>query len=133
MPAYSRINLSKWHLLLVDDDQANLGVQTDILRHYRANVYAVSSGAEALALMPELPPLTAILLDLIMPEMNGWELLHYIRAISQYVNVPVIAITAQAMVGDKERVMAAGFNGYVSKPIQMATLPFEIAHYLRPR
>ena len=58
-----RINLSSWHLLLVDDNEPSLTVQTEILRHYQANVYAVNSAAKALSLLSELPLLTAILLD----------------------------------------------------------------------
>jgi CheY-like chemotaxis protein len=78
-----------------------------------------------LAVLNTITP-TFILLDLSMPEMDGWEMLRQVRQNNLMNGVPIIALTAHAMTGDRERVLNAGFNGYISKPFRIASLLEEI-------
>src|SRR5436190_18492089 len=109
-------DLSGWNVLIVDDEQDNIGVIELVLNYHNADVRTAESGAECLELMEkELP--TLLLADIQMPQMSGLELLAIIRAREAWKHIPVIAVTAHAMMGDLERFTAAGFNGYIPKPI----------------
>ena len=82
-------------------------------------------GEEGLLLLQTYQP-TLILLDLSMPKMDGWEMLRHIRNRPETARTPVIALTAHAMEGDRERVLGAGFNGYIPKPFDVMLLPTQI-------
>ena len=125
-----RVNLSQWHILVVDDDEQNATVQADILRSFKANTYIALSGSSALSMVAALPQLTAIILDLKMPGISGWDLLRHLRAMPQVLKVPIVAVTAYAMAGDRERILAAGFDGYVAKPVQVGTFWLELAGFI---
>jgi CheY-like chemotaxis protein len=114
-----RLNLSKWHVLIVDDDEPNAMLAADFLRIFKANIYTALSGASALGMVRMLPKLTAILLDLKMPNMSGWELRDRLCGLPELASTPIIAMTAYAMEADRLRVFAAGFDGYIAKPILM--------------
>ena len=73
---------------------------------------------------------TLILMDLSMPEMNGWEMFAKLRENPKFATTPVIALTAHAMEGDKESVMKAGFTGYIAKPFSVLTIISEIKNIL---
>lgn len=127
-------DLSTWDVVVVDDEPDNLEVVEEILMVFDAKVRKASGGQEALKLVETVRP-TLVLTDLSMPGMDGYQLLYKIRHLEGMENVPVIALTAHAMVGDKERIMATGFTGYMSKPLRMATVLsdiFQIAPALRP-
>ncbi|MBX3080840.1 MAG: response regulator [Anaerolineae bacterium] len=121
-----------WKVLVVEDDDSNRMVVSHILRFYDAEVFEAASGEEAVVLLDKLTDLTFCLFDIQMPHMSGWQLLKEVRgrplpAISQ---VPVIAVTALAMQGDRERILAAGFNGYIMKPVDAGTFIEQIADIL---
>ncbi|NLX08148.1 MAG: response regulator [Chloroflexi bacterium] len=112
---------SEWHVLIVDDEPDNLGVLKLVLEFNNARASTTTSGTECLRLLQEELP-TFLLVDIQMPEMTGYELLSKIREHDEWRRVPIIAVTAHAMEGDAEQIMRAGFDGYISKPIDVLTL-----------
>jgi CheY-like chemotaxis protein len=114
-----------WCVLMVDDDEDNLGVLEQLMDHLRARYYSAHDGLEALDKLAEFTP-TIALIDLSMPNLDGWELLKRMRALPTTEHLPVIAVTAHAMGGDKDRALEAGFTGYLSKPFLFSDLLEEI-------
>ncbi len=121
--------LTNWRVLVVDDEEDSIEVVAMVLHASGATVFGATDGKVGLSLFEQEHP-TLILTDLSMPEMDGWELLKAIRASEDGQRVPVIALTAHAMVGDKERVMEAGFDGYLGKPLKMFTFLEELTKCL---
>lgn len=115
----------EWTVLIVDDEQDNREVAERVLRFFGAKVHVATNGIEALELLSTLRP-TIILLDLSMPVMDGWETLRRIRNQPETAAIPVMALTAHAMTGDRERILQAGFDNYVAKPFRFDTLLDEI-------
>lgn len=107
-------------VLLVDDEPDNVEVIEDAIEFGGLAVKSAGNGQQALEVLKEFKP-DLILLDLSMPVMDGWETRKRIQENPDTRNIPVVALTAHAMVGDKERVLGAGFSGYVAKPINVAT------------
>lgn len=112
--------IKNWTVLLVDDEPDNLGVAQQILQHFGAQVFTAGDGEEALTLLNTVTP-SFIVTDLSMPVIDGWELLKKIREIPRLNHVPVIALTAHAMRGDRERALAAGFDQYITKPFRLTS------------
>ena len=108
-----------WPRLTAQPDSAE--IVRLVLLAAEATVFTASNGIEALDIFRRESP-TMVLTDLSMPERDGWQLLQDIRSSENGTRTPVLALTAHAMVGDKDRVMEAGFNGYLSKPLRMVTL-----------
>jgi CheY-like chemotaxis protein len=119
------VDVSSWVVVAVDDEPDSLEVLTEVLGMYDATVHPCSSGKEVLAKLESVTP-TLIVTDLSMPGMDGYQLLFQIRKIERLKAIPVLALTAHAMSGDRERILEAGFSGYVSKPYRTATLIEEI-------
>ena len=112
---------SNWRVLIVDDDPDNVGVLELVLGFHNAATRIAASGKECLRLLREETP-TLLLVDIQMPGMTGYELLEQIRAHDAWRDLPVVAVTAHAMRGDADRIMRAGFDGYISKPVDVASL-----------
>lgn len=110
--------IDDWIVLIVDDEPDNLGVAQKVLSYGGADVHIARNGVEGLAVLEKITP-TFILLDLSMPEMDGWEMFSLARANESLASVPIIALTAHAMTGDKERIEQAGFDGYIPKPFRI--------------
>lgn len=110
--------VNQWTVLIVDDESDNLGVARKVLSYGGAEVHIARNGLEGLAVLESLKP-TFILLDLSMPEMDGWEMFERTRADDKFIDMPIIALTAHAMTGDRERIEAAGFDGYIAKPFRI--------------
>jgi CheY-like chemotaxis protein len=123
------MDLSTWKVLAIDDEPDSLEVLIEALGMHDAIVHSTGNGQEALALLQTLHP-TLVVTDLSMPGMDGYQLLYKIRHTEDLKATPVIALTAHAMSGDKERILEAGFNGYISKPLRIATLVPTILEYL---
>jgi CheY-like chemotaxis protein len=119
------MDLSTWKVLAVDDEPDSLEVLIEALSMHDASVQGVASGREALEALQSLRP-TLVITDLSMPDLDGYQLLYKIRHMDGLRETPVIALTAHAMAGDRERILAAGFDGYVSKPLRIATLATDI-------
>lgn len=108
-----------WHVLVADDERDNLEVARRLLKLAGATVVAARNGHEALeTLRTYSHELRFILTDLSMPGMDGWELLYEIKQDARTAHIPVIALTAHAMMGDRERGLAAGFHNYITKPLE---------------
>jgi CheY-like chemotaxis protein len=123
-------NLQEWRVLIVDDQKDNLAVAEMVFNFHKAEVRVAHNGVEGLEILKEYKP-TLILMDLSMPEMTGWDMFKLVRADEATAHIPVIALTAHAMSGDEERVMAAGFDGYIAKPFSVATIVFQIQTILK--
>ena len=117
------IDAATWKVLVVEDDDSNRTVVSHILRFYDAEVFEAASGEEAVTLLDKITELSFGLFDIQMPHMSGWQLLKELRSrpLPTLSQIPVIAVTALAMQGDRERILAAGFDGYIMKPIDAST------------
>ena len=118
-------------ILIVEDNQTNLALMEYLLRSFGYEVLSARDGEEGVAVaLRERPDL--ILMDIQLPKLTGFESAARIRAAEAMPQVPIIAVTAFAMVGDRERVLAAGFDGYLSKPITPETFVDEVEVFLPP-
>jgi CheY-like chemotaxis protein len=122
-------DLSTWKVLIVDDEPDNRGILEFVLSSYNAEVRCAETAPECLELMEQECP-TLLLADIQMPGMSGTELLAKIREHAQWRHLPVIAITAYAMPGDRERILAAGFDGYIAKPLSVMQLADELKNLI---
>ncbi len=119
-----------WVVLLVDDTEDNLTVASAALKFSGAEVYTATNGAEGLEHLETLTP-TVILLDIRMPKMDGFQMFKLVRANPQLAHVPIIAVTAHAMEGDREDILNAGFDGYIAKPFDLFNFVPYIAQCLQ--
>jgi len=110
------LSTDRGNILVVDDTPANLRLLAGILNSKGYKVRPVPSGELALSAAKGMPP-DLILLDIMMPEMNGYEAMTEIRKIEHHKNLPMIAVTAKAMAGDREKCMEAGATDYITKPV----------------
>ena len=116
-------------ILVVEDTPANRALATKLLVAAGHDVVTADTAESGIVIARErLPDL--VLMDLGLPDMNGWEALTELRADTRSAGLRVIAFTAHAMVGDRERALAWGFDGYLSKPIEFATFVSSVAGYL---
>lgn len=123
-------DISTWTVLIVDDEPDNLAIAKKLLTYGGATVHTARNGVEGLQVLKGIKP-SFILLDLSMPEMDGWEMFSHVRAEPATQHIPVIALTAHAMAGDREKVMQAGFDGYVAKPFRLSTFMTELLRCFR--
>ena len=118
----------KARILLVEDNEANLLMTQDYLESYGYQVIPARDGDEALTMMDENPP-DLVLMDIQMPGMDGFEVLRRIRLQPRFASVPIIALTALAMPGDRERCLKAGADEYLSKPVELKFLLYAIEKF----
>lgn len=118
-----------WEVLLIDDEDDSLAVAEIILSEYGAKVYLASDGQQALDLLETIHP-KFIISDLSMPVLDGWGFIHALRLNRRYDDIPVIALTAHAMRGDRERGLAAGFHNYLTKPLTVDTFMHDLVTLL---
>lgn len=109
-------------VLLVDDDLRNIFALTSALESKGLKVVAARNGFEALENLEKNPGVDAVLMDIMMPKMDGYEAIKRIREMPQFKELPIIALTAKAMKGDHERCLKAGANDYLPKPVNMMNL-----------
>lgn len=109
-------------ILIIDDDARNIFALTAVLRAKGFSCLASAEVREALTLLEVQPDIGIVLLDMMMPDIDGYEAIPLIKQKRNENGIPVIAVTAQAMNGDRERCMAAGADGYVAKPVNIDTL-----------
>ena len=112
-------------ILVVEDEPDSLEVISILLEMYGAEVYGAVNGREGIEQARKHQP-AFIISDLSMPEMSGWEMVHNMKDDRHTMDIPVIALTAHAMTGDRERALAAGFHNYLSKPLRPDTFVNDI-------
>jgi CheY-like chemotaxis protein len=116
-------------ILVVEDNERTLKLVRDVLLHAGFVVVEARSGEQGVELARESPP-DLVLMDLGLPGMDGTEALHLLRDSPGTATVPVVAVTAYAMPEDRERTRAAGFDGYLTKPLDVLALPGQVRGYL---
>ena len=118
-------------ILIVDDKATSRELLRTVLEKQGYAIIEATNGKEALEKTHSDGP-DLILLDLQMPIRNGYEVLAELRKEPAYAELPIIALTASAMQGDRERALAAGFTGYLAKPVTLAAIRGEIQRLLEP-
>lgn len=117
--------LNGWDIVVIDDEPDSLEVARYILDFYGAQVHTATNGKEGVHLVHTIKP-RFVISDLSMPEMDGWEFLSALKSTVASKDVPVIALTAHAMKGDRERAIEAGFHNYLTKPLTATTFMDEL-------
>ena len=119
-------------ILVVEDNAKNMTLLRDVLRATGYRTLQASTGRQALMLATELGP-ALVLMDIRLPDMDGVEALSRLRMDERTASIPVLAVTAQAMRGERERFKEAGFDGYLSKPLDIDELLRTVEHLCRGR
>jgi two-component system cell cycle response regulator DivK len=119
-------------VLVVEDNERNMKLFRDVLQASGYRILEATTGERAVELVIEHGP-DLVLMDIQLPDIDGVKALDRLRANEQTASVPVLALTAQAMEGDRERFLAAGFDGYLSKPVNIADLVATVERYCEGR
>jgi CheY-like chemotaxis protein len=109
-------------MLIVDDDIRNIFSLTSVLESYGVEVLHAERGKEGIAILERTEGIDAALIDIMMPEMDGYETMQQIRSRPQLKDVPLIAVTAKAMKGDRQKCLDAGASDYIAKPVDIELL-----------
>ncbi len=109
-------------VLIVDDDTRNIFALSLTLRSKGYNCLSSTDAAKAINMIQQDDTIGVVLMDMMMPEMDGYEAIGRIRGNKQTQDIPVFAVTAQAMPGDREKCLEAGANAYISKPVNVDVL-----------
>ncbi len=109
-------------VLVVDDDVRNIFALTGLLERHSMHVLTASNGREAIKILSETPDIALVLMDIMMPEMDGYETMRVIRENPSHKLLPMIALTAKAMKGDREKCLNAGASDYIAKPVNTEQL-----------
>ena len=109
-------------VLVVDDDARNIFALTTVLERHDVDVVSATNGRQAIELIKSTPDLSMVLMDIMMPEMDGYQTMREIRKYPQFRTLPMLALTAKAMKGDREKCLDAGASDYISKPVNTEQL-----------
>jgi CheY-like chemotaxis protein len=124
------MNAEKSKILIVDDDSRNIFALQAVLRARKYACVTAADMQEALQLLKAGNEIGIVLLDMMMPDMDGYEAIPIIRGLPGFASIPIIAVTAQAMKGDRERCLQAGANAYIAKPVDVDELMKLLKDYL---
>jgi signal transduction histidine kinase/DNA-binding response OmpR family regulator/HAMP domain-containing protein len=114
--------LANKKVLVIDDDLRNIFALTSLLEHHDIKVLHAENGRAGIELLRKTPDVDIILMDIMMPEMDGYETTQAIRKVPAFQNLPIIALTAKAMKGDRDKCLEAGASDYVTKPVDLEQL-----------
>ena len=116
-------------VLYIEDDMSNRILVERIMRAEGYDIHTIDNASEGIRIAVELVP-DIILMDINMPNVDGFMATNAIRQYAELDHVPIIAVTANVMKGDREQTLAAGCDGYIPKPIDVDSFPEEVNHYL---
>jgi two-component system, cell cycle response regulator DivK len=117
-------------ILVVEDNEDSRELVVKVLKNKGYQVTAAVDGEEAVEkAIAEKPDL--ILLDISLPKLDGYEVAKKLKSLAEFQEIPIVALTAHAMKGDREKVIVAGFEGYITKPINVRELPDQLKSYIR--
>ncbi|HZV47908.1 MAG TPA: response regulator [Thermodesulfovibrionales bacterium] len=117
-------------VLIVEDNEDNRELVVKVLKNKGYITVEAEDGEEAIEkAVSEKPDL--ILLDISIPKLDGYEVAKRLKSLEEFKEIPIVAFTAHAMKGDREKVIAAGFEGYISKPVNIRELPNQIRSFIR--
>ena len=117
-------------VLIVEDNQDSRELVVKVLKSKGYLTIEAEDGEEALEkARAEKPDL--VLLDISLPKLNGYEVAQRLKAMEEFQEIPIVAFTAHAMKGDREKVIVSGFEGYISKPVNIRELPDQIKYFIR--
>jgi CheY-like chemotaxis protein len=122
--------LTHRRVLIVDDDIRNIFALASILERHEMNIVSAETGRGALDLLDQHPGLEIVLMDLMMPEMDGFETMRAVRQDPRFTSLPIIAVTAKAMKGDREKCIEAGASDYLAKPVDSDELVAKLRDWL---
>jgi CheY-like chemotaxis protein len=117
-------------ILIVEDNEDSRELVVKVLRNKGFDTVEAADGEEAIDKATKEKP-ELILLDISIPKMDGYEVARRLKSLEEFSEIPIVALTAHAMKGDREKVIAAGFEGYISKPINVRELPDQVRSYLK--
>jgi CheY-like chemotaxis protein len=109
-------------VLIVDDDARNIFALTSVLENHEMEVVSATNGRQAIELIEQKPEISMVLMDIMMPDMDGYQTMREIRQSAQSRLLPILALTAKAMKGDREKCLEAGASDYIAKPVNTAEL-----------
>lgn len=118
-------------VMIVEDNELNMKLFTDLLESQKYKVVQTSDGHKVIDLARQHKP-NLILMDIQLPEISGLDLIKWLKESDDLSHIPIIAVTAYAMKGDAERILAGGADGYLSKPISVMQFLQEISSRLKP-
>jgi CheY-like chemotaxis protein len=104
-------------VLVVDDDARNIFALTTVLEDHDMEVLSATNGRQAIEIIESTPDLSVVLMDIMMPEMDGYETMKEIRKDVRFRTLPILSLTAKAMKGDREKCLLAGASDYIAKPV----------------
>ncbi|MEX2217291.1 MAG: response regulator, partial [Phycisphaerales bacterium] len=104
-------------VLVVDDDARNIFALTTVLENYDMEAVSATNGRQAIEILGETPDVSVVLMDIMMPEMDGYQTMREIRKVPRFRTLPILALTAKAMKGDREKCLQAGASDYIAKPV----------------
>jgi CheY-like chemotaxis protein len=114
--------LANRKVLIVDDDVRNIFAMTSVLERYKMTVLPAETGRQAIDALESDRDIEVVLMDIMLPEMDGYETMREIRSTHDFKKLPIIALTAKAMKGDREKCIDAGASDYISKPVDTEKL-----------
>lgn len=117
-------------ILIIDDDSRNIFALTAVLKAKKFTCLSANSAKQGFDILAEDKDIAVVLMDMMMPDMDGYQAMKKMKEDSGMKNIPVIAVTAQAMVGDRERCLEAGAAGYISKPVNVDELMKQLNSYI---
>ncbi|HJV85432.1 MAG TPA: HAMP domain-containing protein [Noviherbaspirillum sp.] len=109
-------------VLIVDDDLRNIFALSSVLERHQMKVQFAENGKDGIEVLEKDPEIEIVLMDIMMPEMDGYDTMRAIRAIPKFKLLPIITLTAKAMKGDRDKCLAAGASDYITKPVDVAQL-----------
>ena len=121
---------SKGTILYIEDDSNNRNLVRRVLMAEGYDVVDAANATQAMEILHRLRP-DLILMDINMPEVDGYTLTHQIKSMPGFATIPIVAVTANVMRGDRERSLEAGCDGYIQKPIDIDNLTMQIERYLK--